>query len=183
MWNHFIVVKIHVSMKNGQVSISLIIAQGLWLRISYFPIGNYQFSNVIMGVNKIVEKCDRYINITCNSEDWSGCWWSNLMILLAKGSSRHGEGYCPGLSWIFRHLLSRCSEWSLGRERHRGQVTMSSARTQLSSHHRCYNFSWVGSLWRAEAWDRWPGHTGRAATSHEGLGESGTTRNFLVNWQ
>ena len=84
------------------------------------------------------------------------------MILLAEGSSRHGEGYCPGLSWIFRHLLSRCSEWSLGRERHRGGVTMSSARTQLSSHHRCYNFSWVGSLWRAEAWDRWPEHTGRA---------------------
>ena len=46
-------------MKNGQVSISLIIAQGLWLRISYFPIGNNEFSNVIMGVNKIVEKCDR----------------------------------------------------------------------------------------------------------------------------
>ena len=96
MWNHFIVVKIHVSMKNGQVSISLIIAQGLWLRISYFSIGNYQFSNVIMGVNKIVEKSDRYI--TCNSEDSSGCWWSNLMILLDEGSTRHGEGYCPGLS-------------------------------------------------------------------------------------
>ena len=47
MWNHFIVVKIHVSMKNGQVSISLIMTRGPWLEISYISISNYQFSNGI----------------------------------------------------------------------------------------------------------------------------------------
>ena len=47
-----------------------------------------------MGVNKKVEKNDRYI--TCNSEDSSGCCCSNLMILLGEGRSSHGEGYYPG---------------------------------------------------------------------------------------
>ena len=51
----------------------------------------------IMGVNKKVEKRDRYI--TCNSEDSCGCCWSNLMIVPDEGSSRHGEGCYPGLSW------------------------------------------------------------------------------------
>ena len=120
----------------------------------------------IMGVNKKVEKCDRYI--TCNSEDSSGCCWSNLMIVPDEGSSRHGEGYYPGLSRS-ESLVTfspRMLGWSLGgRERHDGQVTMSRARTQLSSDHRCYNFSWQ-PVESGEAWDRWPVHTGRPGAGH-----------------
>lgn len=66
----------------------------------------------------------------------------------------------PDLS-LWSPSLPGCSGWSLGgRERHDGQVTMSGARTQLSSDHRCYNFSWQ-PVESGEAWDRWPVHTGR----------------------
>ena len=60
-----------------------------------------------MGVNKKVEKDDR--NITCNSEDSSGCWCSNLMILLGEGCSRHGEGCYPRIILSLCHLVSLLS--------------------------------------------------------------------------